>query len=189
MMSQQALLWLEEHGDMLYAYALRRLSDAHQAEEAVQNTLLAALENASGYAGRASVSTWLVGILKYKIIDQIREQQRWHAPISQDEIEQSVGEDDLFSADGHWAHEPVEWSDPAQLLDRKQLQQRLERCLARLPRRMAQLIWLRQLQDEPAELVCQSLGISQANLYQLLLRARQTLRVCLSEGGQHAHLS
>lgn len=181
--------WLTEHGDVLYSFALRRLRDPHLAEEAVQNTLLAALENRAGFAGQSSQRTWLIGILKYKIIDLFRAQQN----MSQiDDAYLAVGavtEDDLFDADGHWAHPPVEWLDPARLLDSKQLQQQIDDCLAKLPRRMAQIFWLRELNDEPAEQVCSQLGISSANLYQLLYRARQGLRLCLSEGGRHVEMS
>lgn len=188
-MSKPALQWLDEHGDMLYAFALRRLRDPHLAEEAVQNTLLAALEGADRFAGQSSVRTWLTGILKFKIIDVLREQQHWQQAPLDAELANSVGEDDLFADDGHWAHAPVDWRDPSRELDNKQLRALIDACIARLPRRMAQLFWLRELNDEPAESVCSSLGISSANLYQLLFRARQTLRVCLSEGGWDGGLS
>lgn len=184
-----AMQWLEEHGDMLYAFALRRLGDAHMAEEAVQNTLLAALENVKSFNARSGVRTWLTGILKFKIIDILRERQQWHEPLGRDELEYGVSEDDLFAEDGHWAQAPVEWLDPARLLDQKQIRALIDACIARLPRRMAQLFWLREMQEESAEQVCHSLGISGANLYQMLFRARQTLRVCLTEGGRDGSVS
>lgn len=188
-MSNSALQWLDAHGDVLYAFALRRLRDPHLAEDAVQNTLLAALEGVEQFAGQSSVQTWLIGILKFKIIDLLREQQHWQQVPDEAELDNSVGEDDLFTAAGHWAHTPVAWRDPSRELDNKQLRLLIDACLNRLPRRMAQLFWLRELNDEPAESVCSSLGISSANMYQLLFRARQTLRVCLSEGGRDGSLS
>ncbi|QLI82529.1 sigma-70 family RNA polymerase sigma factor [Chitinibacter fontanus] len=186
----QAIDWLTEHGDVLYSFALRRLRDPHLAEEAVQNTLLAAIENPAGYGGESSPRTWLIGILKFKIIDLFRAQQKT-APLDMEQCldHTTVSEDDLFDQSGHWAVPPVEWVDPARLLDSKQIRQQIDACLARLPRRMAQIFWLRELNDEPAEQVCAQLGISSANLYQLLYRARQGLRLCLSEGGRHADLS
>ncbi|WP_373973950.1 sigma-70 family RNA polymerase sigma factor [Chitinibacter sp. SCUT-21] len=185
----QALDWLSEHGDVLYSFALRRLRDPHLAEEAVQNTLLAALENPAGFGGQSSPRTWLIGILKFKIIDLFRAQQKT-TQLDDDQLEMgAIREDDLFDDTGHWAVPPVEWQDPARLLDSKQLRRQIDECLARLPRRMAQIFWLRELNDEPAEQVCDQLGISSANLYQLLYRARQGLRLCLSEGGRHAEMS
>ncbi|MCE9633396.1 MAG: hypothetical protein K8Q92_04345, partial [Methylophilales bacterium] len=39
--------WLNEHGDYLYRFALTRLRDEHLAEDAVQETLLAAIKNSA----------------------------------------------------------------------------------------------------------------------------------------------
>jgi RNA polymerase sigma-70 factor (ECF subfamily) len=68
--------WLQEYGDALFRYALRRLHNVAQAEDAVQETLLAAFQARASYSGRASEKTWLTGILKHKIIDFIRKQVR-----------------------------------------------------------------------------------------------------------------
>src|SRR5688572_6472894 len=66
----------EEYRAYLMRYALLQLRDPTAAEDAVQETLLAALQTASRFAGRSSVKTWLVGILKHKIIDTHRRQAR-----------------------------------------------------------------------------------------------------------------
>src|SRR3569623_1509754 len=68
-------LWLDNHGDALYRYALLRLRDPMLAEDMVQETLLAAVEARERYAGDASERTWLLGILKHKLIDQLRKKQ------------------------------------------------------------------------------------------------------------------
>ncbi|MDZ4213068.1 MAG: sigma-70 family RNA polymerase sigma factor, partial [Methylotenera sp.] len=67
--------WLNEHGDYLYRFALARLRDPHQAEDAVQETMLAAIKSNS-FDGASSARTWLTGILKHKIIDSQRKQFR-----------------------------------------------------------------------------------------------------------------
>ncbi|MGS7457366.1 sigma factor, partial [Mycobacterium tuberculosis] len=63
--------WLNEHGNYLYRFALARLRDPHQAEDVVQETLLAAIKNPN-FAEQSSPRTWLTGILKHKIIDCMR---------------------------------------------------------------------------------------------------------------------
>ena len=68
--------WLADHGDYLFRVARRQLYSDALAEDAVQETLLAALSAQSRYAGDASPRTWLTGILKHKIVDQIRRQLR-----------------------------------------------------------------------------------------------------------------
>src|SRR5687767_5313379 len=67
---------LEALRPYLLRFALLQLRDAAAAEDAVQETLLAALRTGSRYAGRSTLKTWLTGILKHKIIDQVRRQSR-----------------------------------------------------------------------------------------------------------------
>ena len=64
----------EKHRDYLYRYALLRVRDASRADDVVQETLLAAVESGSKFAGRSSLKTWLTGILKHKITDLFRRQ-------------------------------------------------------------------------------------------------------------------
>jgi RNA polymerase sigma-70 factor (ECF subfamily) len=49
-----------------------QLRDESAAEDAVQETLLAAVKGRAGFSGKSSVRTRLTGILKHKIIDQLR---------------------------------------------------------------------------------------------------------------------
>ena len=57
------------HRPSLLRYARRRLGNLAHAEDAVQETLVAALECFESYAGEAALGTWLMGILKHKIVD------------------------------------------------------------------------------------------------------------------------
>jgi len=60
----------------LLRYATLQLRDAAAAEDAVQDALLAALSAEASFAGRSNLRTWLTGILKHKIVDAIRRQNR-----------------------------------------------------------------------------------------------------------------
>src|ERR1019366_6433580 len=68
--------WVDDHGDYLFRCAVCRLGRTEAAEDIVQETFLAALRNRQTYAGRSSERTWLVGILKNKIIDHLRRRGR-----------------------------------------------------------------------------------------------------------------
>ena len=71
-MRPNPLEWLENHGDVLYRMALVRVGKPDLAEDLVQETLLAAWQARDSFAGKSSESTWLVAILKRKIIDHFR---------------------------------------------------------------------------------------------------------------------
>lgn len=173
--------WLDVHGGALYRYALLRLRDEHKAEEAVQETLFAALQSRERYAGGATVRTWLIGILKHKILDQFRHEMR---EVSLDDPDDMAREDDEFdergfSADGHWASKIAAWGDPDKALENGQFWAALELCLDRMPTRHAKLFLMRELQEESTEDICAHFSITPANLWTMLYRARMMLRRCL----------
>jgi RNA polymerase sigma-70 factor (ECF subfamily) len=64
--------WVDRHGDVMFRYALRWLRSSEIAEELVQDAFLEALRMRGTYRGRSSERTWLVGILRHKILDHIR---------------------------------------------------------------------------------------------------------------------
>ena len=169
---------LTEHGDALYRFALARLRDPHLAEDAVQDTLLAALQGA-GFSGNSSQRTWLIGILKHKILDQFRRQRR-DAPLG--EPEQLSGEDpgmDEFFERGHWAEPPLSMGDPGKLLQQDQFLKVLQQCMDRLPPALARIFLLREVEEIDNEEICKELEITPTNAWVMLYRARMGLRKCL----------
>lgn len=172
-----ALGWLEAHGDALYAFALARVRDPDAAEDLVQETLLSALGSAEQFLGRSAERTWLIGILRHKLVDQLRRSLR-ERPVG-DVAEDGMAE--LFDDRGHWRACPSRWSaDPRELAESAEFREVLARCLARLPARMAQLFWLRESEGMETSELCEQLAVSPANLWTLLHRARCGLRRCLT---------
>jgi RNA polymerase sigma-70 factor (ECF subfamily) len=166
--------WVERYGDALYRYALARLRRPQDAEEAVQDTLLAALRTRGQFQGESQPSTWLIGILKHKIMDRFRAAAR-EAPRA--EFDGRL--DDWFDGWGHWRKSPRPWDDPAAVAERSEFWQVVRGCLGKLPARMAEAFTLRTIDDcAPAE-VCRDLEISAGNLWVLLHRARLQLIRCL----------
>lgn len=176
--------WLAEHGAVLYKYALLHLRDPQRAEEAVQETLLAALEARGRFAGQSSPRTWLIGILKHKILDLFRREAR---EIPLDEAIPPTEEDPIlagaFEADGHWREKSAEWDDPAVWFARKEFLAVLQRCVDGLPPRLARVFLLREVMEEDGEKICQELAITPTNLWAMLYRARVGLRRCLDRNG------
>ncbi len=68
--------WVDSYGDFLYRFALSRVKDPAVAEDLVQETFLAALRARENFKGQSAGRTWLVAILKHKIVDHIRKKIR-----------------------------------------------------------------------------------------------------------------
>ncbi|MGH8749039.1 MAG: sigma-70 family RNA polymerase sigma factor [Burkholderiales bacterium] len=171
---------LEGQRSYLLRYASLQLRDADRAEDCVQETLLAALAGEAGYDGRASLRTWLTGILKHKIVDAIRRSSR--EPAMEFEREGDASEfDALFDPRGHWVEAPSAWDRPDGALERLQFLAALEACLARLPARTARAFMMREHMGLETEEICKALGISATNCWVMLYRARMALRVCLEQ--------
>jgi len=163
----------------LLRYATLQLRDAAAAEDAVQETLLAALAGEANFAGRANLRTWLTGILKHKIVDSIRRQARERPAADLQNGVESGEFDGLFDRRGHWQEAPDAWQQPEGALGQKQFLAALEACLRALPERTARVFMMREhLGLETAE-ICKELGISATHCWVMLHRARMALRLCL----------
>jgi RNA polymerase sigma-70 factor (ECF subfamily) len=172
--------WVDEHGDALYSYALSRLNNVASAEDVVQETLLAALKSGKSFSGRSSARTWLIGILKHKIVDLIRKESR-EQPHEEIETAESP-EEEFFDRKGRWRIKPVEWQvNPGKILEQKEFMAVLFQCMEHLPARLHRLFVLRELEDQDSDFVCKELGITPTNLWVMLHRARMRLRGCLTE--------
>jgi RNA polymerase sigma-70 factor (ECF subfamily) len=175
----EAETWVERHGDALFAYALTRVSDPQTAEDVVQETFLAALKAREQFAGQSSERTWLLAILKRRIVDHYRQ---WARRVAQAADECAASFNEPFTSAGSWQRAPSDWGvDPVRAMERREFQEVLHRCLAALPPRMQAAMVLRELEGLPSEEVCQILGVSPTNLWTLLHRARLRLRACLEQ--------
>jgi RNA polymerase sigma-70 factor (ECF subfamily) len=160
----------------LLRYASLQLRDRHAAEDAVQETLMAALAGQAGFGGRSNLRTWLTGILKHKIVDAIRRLSReTPAPTDEGELEA------LFERRGHWAEMPAAWENPDQSLEQKQFFSALEECLARLPAKTAQVFMMREHLGYETGDICKELDVTPTHCWVLLYRARLALRECLQK--------
>ena len=171
---------LESLRPYLLRYAALQLRDAEAAQDAVQETLLAALEGQARFAGRSNLRTWLTGILKHKIIDTIRRSSREPSAATLGlSLEDPDDFDALFDARGHWIEFPAAWSNPDGALEQSQFFLVLEDCLNKLPEKTARAFMMREhLGMETAE-ICKELGLTATHCWVLLYRARMALRLCL----------
>jgi RNA polymerase sigma-70 factor (ECF subfamily) len=165
--------WLEDHGDALYRYALVRVSDPELAGDLVQDTFLSALKGVEDFRGGSSVRTWLVGILKHKIIDHYR---RHRIEIRESDLSAGGGQDDL----DHVEHASDRWSEaPSRLVENREFWTVFERCLSGLPEAHRRAFSMREFDGLAGEEISKVLGVTPTNLWVMLHRARAKLRRCL----------
>ena len=136
---------------------------------------MAALAGEAGFGQRASLRTWLTGILKHKIIDAIRKMSREAPAAGEDEF------DALFDQRGHWIEMPGAWSDPDASLGQARFFAALELCLSRLPAKTARTFMMREHMGLETDEICKELAITSTHCWVLLYRARMALRECLTK--------
>lgn len=164
----------------LLKFARLQLRNEAWAEDAVSEALLAALARPQAFEGRSQLETWLVGILKFKIIDALRLHQRevCLAPASDDDSADPL-DHMAFRADGHFAEQPADWGNPEQDLSRQQFFAILEACTEKLPPVQGRLFLMREWLELSSDEICKVLALTPTNLYVQLHRARLRLRECL----------
>ncbi len=170
--------WLDRHGDALYRLALLRVGDPDIASELVQETFLAALRGRATFSGRSTERTWLVGILKHKVLDRRRKFGRAPQVLEGPAVEDALA--GPFDARKHWKKFPGRWpNDPSRTLEDQEFWAVLSGCLDGLPRPLAEAFVLTEIDDSDRRAVCDDLEITPANLSARLHRARMLLRGCL----------
>lgn len=170
--------WVDRHGDALFGYALLRVRNPELAEELVQEAFVAALAARHQFEGRSSEHTWLVGILRNKIVDHFRRVARAQQPDQDGATESAVA--DFFDRTRHWKSGPTNWAgDPSRVAEDQDFWHVFDECMGKLPGTLAHAFTLRELEELATEPICQVLGITPSNLWARLHRARMLLRRCL----------
>jgi RNA polymerase sigma-70 factor (ECF subfamily) len=163
--------WTEmvSHRGYLVRFAQRKLRDPLMAEDAVHDVFEAVLSGRAVFAGRAALRSWLTAVLKHKIVDSVRRNA------GTDSLTDAFGHsDDDGDGDGLFEIECPQ-PRPDQIAEQ---QQWLAIVLARieaLPPGLRDVMRLRVLEEHSTEDVCRELGISEANLFVRIHRARKQL--------------
>ncbi len=170
--------------DML-KFAHLQLRDRAQAEDAVQEALLAAFANARNFAGRAALKTWVFAILKNKIVDSLRQRNRTINISALSAADESLDQafEAQFKANAHWnpGARPSNWGDPEETLRQQAFWTVFEACLEHLPENTARVFMMREFLEFETPEVCQELSITTSNCNVILHRARNGLRRCLEK--------
>jgi len=180
---------LMQHADVLYRFALSRVKDHHTAEDLVQDCLSAAWQRIDTFDKRSSLSTWLIGIMKFKVIDHFRKSKRTPTDQAVEPIEDDQADDPLdrlFTSSGAWKVDPNHGMEmlansPVHFASRNELIEWVRTCMARLPDRLRTLFQLREVDGLDVPSAALAAGVTSGSAAVLLTRSRQRLRLCLQE--------
>jgi len=168
--------WIDLHADYMFNYTISRINNHDLAKDLVQETFLASLKAMKNYKGQASERTWLISILKRKIIDHYRKSNSFKGKA---EVRMSFYEDGENR--GKWIEEraPSDWGDAESDIENRELKSALDLCIDNLPEKYRSVFILKTVQNYETEEICNEVGISSSNLWVIIHRARIQLRACL----------
>ncbi|MBD3749524.1 MAG: sigma-70 family RNA polymerase sigma factor [Sphingobacteriales bacterium] len=175
-------LWVQNYADIMFSYALRRVNNEEVAQDLVQEAFLGGLKSQANFDGNSSEKTWLIAILKFKIIDYYRSKNKHqNQPLHQDDGEEI--DHFFFEDNGHWKSEHAiigDFESADSALEKKEFYKVLDKCLSILPNKLATVFKLKMLIEEKSEVICEMLNITDANYWVILHRAKLQLRSCMS---------
>lgn len=177
--------WVEQHGNYLYNYAIVRVNDREKAEDLVQETFLAGLKAKDNFKGNSSERTWLISILKRKIIDAYRKQYA-SKESSMAAFEQDISDGDFYRSEdpfkGNWLEGKGPHSKsllPEGKMEESEMMEIIRRCIELLPPNLAAAFVMRMIDEAGSDEICKELGITSSNLWVMLHRARLKMRSCV----------
>ncbi len=171
--------WVKAHSDYLYNYAITRIDNHEQAKDIVQETFFSGLKAAENFRGQASERTWLISILKRKIIDYYRKinSRKGKAEVRVNFYEEGDNK-------GKWIEErvPQMWDNEAEKqIENVELKNALDKCIDYLPEKYRLVFLMKNVQNFETEEICNELDITASNLWVIIHRARHQLRKCLED--------
>ncbi|MEH6407098.1 MAG: sigma-70 family RNA polymerase sigma factor [Leeuwenhoekiella sp.] len=170
--------WVDKYSDYLYNFTIVRVSDREVAQDLISETFLAGLKSMKNFKGEASERTWLISILKRKIIDHYR---KINSKKGKAEVHINYSDDD---SEGDWLEEQVadNYDKTAEdEMENTELGLAIHACLAKLPAKQAEIFKRKTIDGQDTETICNEFNITASNLWVIIHRARTALSDCLEK--------
>ncbi|MFC7356622.1 sigma-70 family RNA polymerase sigma factor [Jejudonia soesokkakensis] len=170
--------WVDRYSDYLYNYTIVRVNNHEIAQDLISETFLAALKSKDNFKGEATERTWLIAILKRKIIDYYR---KINSKKGKAEVRITYKSED---SEGDWLEERA--SDPhdktaEDTMENEELGMAIHNCLDTLNKRHAAIFKLKTIEDYDTEAICNEYNITASNLWVIIHRARTAMADCLEK--------
>ena len=130
--------WIDKYSDYLFNYAIVRVNNHDLAKDLVQETFFAGLKSAKNFEGKSTERTWLISILKRKIIDYYR---KINSKKGQAEVRMNFYEDG--ENEGSWIEErvPQSWENEAEKkIESVELHNQIDDCIDHLPESCSRIL-------------------------------------------------
>jgi len=170
--------WIELYSDYLFNYTISRVNDREIAKDIIQDTFFAGLKSMKNFKGEASERTWLISILKRKIIDYYR---KINSKKGQTEVRMTYNTEEN---EGDWLEERVEdenYLNAQDILENTELGDAIYDCMSKLPKRQATVFKMKTILNYETETICNELNITASNLWVIIHRARLALAECMEK--------
>ena len=165
---------VERHQRRAFAIALGLVRDENDARELVQDAFLRVFKSLPSFQGGSSFFTWLYRIITNLSIDLIRKPGRQTTDLEEARLELDEGSDldlpFLSRFDG---------ADPADVVRRREIAERLRIALDALPSYHRAVILMREIDGLSYEEMAQAMGVSKGTIMSRLFHARQKLQRAL----------
>tara|TARA_R110002050_G_scaffold50856_3_gene117484 strand:- start:418 stop:1041 length:624 start_codon:yes stop_codon:yes gene_type:complete len=171
--------WIDNYADYLFNYAVVRVNNSDVAKDLVQDAFFAALKSAKNFQGKSTERTWLVSILKRKVIDYYR---KINSKKGKAEVRMNFYDDG--ENEGSWLEErvPQSWNNETEKdIENLELKNQLDTCIDNLPEKYALVFRMKTIQEFETEEICKELDITASNLWVIIHRARTQLRKCMED--------
>ena len=170
--------WIERYSDYLFNYTISRVNDREIAKDIIQDTFFAGLKSMKNFKGEASERTWLISILKRKIIDYYR---KINSIKGQAEVRLTYNKDEN---EGDWLEERVEDEgslNPQDSLENAELSDAIYDCIDQLSEKQATVFKMKSILNYDTQTICNELNITPSNLWVIIHRARIAMAECMEK--------
>jgi RNA polymerase sigma-70 factor (ECF subfamily) len=145
----------------VFRYALAQTGDPFDAAEGLNVVMLEVWGQAGRFEGRSTITTWLLGIARFKSIDRLRARQR-HTSEALDE----EAEDETPHAE--------------QTLSAAQEAHRLRECMKKLPSPQREVMHLAFFEDMGYEAIAALVQRPTGTVKSRVYHAKEAIKKCLS---------
>lgn len=170
--------WIDLYSDYLFNYTITRVNEREIAKDLVQDTFFAGLKSMKNFKGEASERTWLISILKRKIIDYYR---KINSNKGKAEVRMTYLSDDQ---EGDWIEERVEDEgslNAQETIENAELGDAIYDCMGKLSEKQATVFKMKTILGYETETICNELNITASNLWVIIHRARIQMAECLEK--------